>query len=84
MANYVNKSNIYSVIIKNGYEFFKLEILEYCDKKEIHIREQYYIDILKPKYNILKFVGSSLGFKHSEATINTMRINKTKEKKSFF
>ena len=31
-------------------------------------REQYYLDCLKPEYNILKIAGSSLGFKHSEET----------------
>jgi group I intron endonuclease len=35
-------------------------------------REQYYIDLLKQKYNILKTAGSSLGFKHSEETWNKM------------
>jgi group I intron endonuclease len=29
-------------------------------------REQYYIDLLKPEYNILKVAGSSLGHKHTE------------------
>lgn len=32
-------------------------------------REQYYLDLLKPKYNILTIAGSSLGYKHTEATI---------------
>jgi group I intron endonuclease len=32
------------------------------------LREQYYIDILKPEYNILKVAGSRLGAKHSEST----------------
>jgi hypothetical protein len=49
--------------------------LEYIDvsnlpkeeaRKLILEREQYYLDLLKPEYNILKVAGSSLGFKHSE------------------
>ena len=32
-------------------------------------REQYYIDLIKPEYNILKIAGSSLGFKHSLKTL---------------
>ena len=47
-------------------------------------REQYYIDVLKPKYNILKLAGSSLGFKHKEETKKLMSINNTKEKHPFF
>jgi len=28
-------------------------------------REQYYIDLLNPEYNILKIAGSRLGVKHT-------------------
>lgn len=31
-------------------------------------REQYYIDLLKPEYNICLIAGSTLGKKHSEST----------------
>ena len=40
---------------------FRLEILEYNEKAKILEREQYYLDILKPTYNICKVAGSSLG-----------------------
>ena len=33
MLNYKNKSKIYSSILKYGLDSFKLEILEYCEKK---------------------------------------------------
>ena len=49
-------------------DILTLEILEYCDSKYVISREQYYIDLLKPKYNILKIAGSNLGYKHSEET----------------
>ena len=55
-------------LLKYGYSNFKFEILEYCKKDEVLLREQYYLDLLKPEYNILKKAGSRLGFKHSEAT----------------
>jgi hypothetical protein len=35
--------------------------------------EQYYLDLLNPKYNILKKAGSLLGFKHSRETIAKMK-----------
>ena len=60
---------IYKALIKYGHSNFTLEILEYCDKSEVISREQYYIDLLKPEYNILPTAGSLLGFKHSEETI---------------
>nr|YP_009722256.1 hypothetical protein [Morchella importuna]QGN66658.1 hypothetical protein [Morchella importuna] len=55
-------------LIKYGYSGFSLEILEFCEKSDLLEREQYYLDLLKPEYNILKIAGSSLGFKHSEDT----------------
>lgn len=36
-------------------------------------REQYYIDTLKPEYNILQLAGSSLGYKHTAESIEKMR-----------
>lgn len=63
-----NKSAIYSALLKYGYCSFKLEILEYCDISTVIEREQYYLDILKPGYNILKIAGSRLGTKQSEKT----------------
>jgi group I intron endonuclease len=58
--------------IKYGYSNFKLIILEYCDTSVIIKREQYYIDELKPDYNINPTAGSLLGFKHSEYTKGIM------------
>ena len=55
-------------LIKYGYSNFSLEILEYCDLVDLTEREQYYLDKLNPKYNILKIAGSSLGHKLTEET----------------
>lgn len=60
---------IYKALLKYGYSNFSLEILEYCDPQNIIKREQYYLDKLNPEYNLLKFAGSSLGFKHSAETL---------------
>jgi group I intron endonuclease len=59
-------SIIYSALLKHGYLNFSLDILEYCEPDVLISREQYYIDIFNPKYNILKIAGSKLGYKHSE------------------
>lgn len=73
---------IYKALLVYGYSSFKLEILEYCEP-EINIeREQYYLDLLKPEYNILKTAGSSLGHKHSEETkekIKAAALNRSEE-----
>jgi group I intron endonuclease len=67
------KSSIYPGLLKYGYSNFSLEILEYCDKSETISREQYYLDLLNPDYNILKIAGSSLGYKHSPETKAKMK-----------
>ncbi|RPB06406.1 GIY-YIG-domain-containing protein [Morchella conica CCBAS932] len=48
-------------LLKNGYSNFKLENLEYCDPDKAIAREQYYLDFLKPDYNVLHTAGSRLG-----------------------
>ena len=63
-----SKSRIYSAILKHGYSNFQLEILEYCRKENAITREQYFIDLLKPEYNLNPTAGSRLGSIHSEET----------------
>ena len=53
---------------KYGEESFIFEILERPSVKELVEREQYWIDVLVPAYNIRKVAESNLGLKHSEAT----------------
>jgi hypothetical protein len=69
---------IYKSLLKYGYSNFKLEILEYCNKENVIIREQYYIDLLKPEYNILKFASSSYGYKHSEKSLSKLKLHLNK------
>jgi group I intron endonuclease len=49
-----NKLPISKALLKYGYAEFRLEMIEYCEPKDVIQREQYYIDLLKPEYNILK------------------------------
>jgi group I intron endonuclease len=56
-----NKSLIYRALLKYGYSNFTIEILEYCTKISTINKEQYYIDLLKPEYNLCLKAGSSLG-----------------------
>jgi group I intron endonuclease len=59
---------IYKALLAHGYSNFTLEILEYCEPEQNIEREQYYLDLFKPEYNILKIAGSSLGHKRSKET----------------
>ena len=60
-------------MLKYGYENFTLEILEYCLKDELLIKENYYFDLFKPEYNILKHAYSLLGYKHTAKSIDKMK-----------
>lgn len=46
---------------KYGKENFHFFILEYCEADKLLEREQYYLDTLKPEYNICKTAGNCLG-----------------------
>jgi group I intron endonuclease len=76
------KSLICTALIKYGYSRFKLEILEYCAPNETIIREQYYLDLISPDYNILAKAGSSFGLVHSEETKIKMSEMWTEKRKS--
>jgi hypothetical protein len=54
-----SKSQINQALLKYAYLGFNLEILEYTTLlEETILREQYYLDLLNPEYNILKTAGS--------------------------
>ena len=61
-----NRMNINKALLKYGYANFSLEILECCEPNKCIEREQSFINLLKPEYNILKIAGSFLSYKHSE------------------
>ncbi len=47
-----SNSSIDRALLKYGFSNFRLEILEYCELKDVLKREQHYLDISKPQYNI--------------------------------
>ena len=65
--------------LKYRYNNFTLDILEYCSKDLLIEREQYYLDLLNPEYNILKHAYSLLGYKHSEENIAKFKLKKISE-----
>jgi group I intron endonuclease len=82
--NKKQSSLIYRSILKYGYSNFSLDILEYCESSLCISREQYYLDLLKPEYNILKIANSRLGSKQSEATKIKISISKKGKKNPFY
>ena len=49
-------SRINSALLKFGPDKFSLHIMEHCCPDKLSEREQYYIDNMKPQYNIRKKV----------------------------
>ena len=82
--NYLNRelasgnSRIYTAILKYNYENFSMEILEYCDINFIIEREQYYMDLLKPEYNIQSIVGRRVQFPGRSITVVNKKDNSIK------
>lgn len=58
---------------KYGIDSFEFIVLEYCKDDELLQKEQYYLDVLKPEYNICKIAGNCAGVKHSTETIEKRR-----------
>jgi group I intron endonuclease len=86
-SSYLNKS-----IKKYGLENFAFLILEYyphiVQKENLKARhldllnlETQYINNLKPEYNILQYGVYSIGYKHSQETINKMKTNYSEARK---
>lgn len=73
---------IYRALLKYGYHKFKLDILEYCVLSILVEREQYYLDKLKPEYNILKTAIYLTGFKHNKTSIELIRASKLGRKRT--
>jgi group I intron endonuclease len=68
-----NPRPIQNALLKYGHINFTLEILEYCPKTKLLEREQFYLDLLVPDYNILKYAYSLLGYKHSEESLEKLK-----------
>src|ERR1700709_2038577 len=70
---------LYKALNKYGVNNFVFLIIQYCDPVEDICLglEQNFLDLYKPKYNILKLAGSSQGFKHSPDTIAKLKIMHT-------
>jgi group I intron endonuclease len=68
--SFLNKNKHHSIILqrawkKYGPDNFYFETIEECLKENLIIREQYYLDQIKPKYNISPCARNCLGIKHS-------------------
>jgi group I intron endonuclease len=79
--------HLQSAWIKYGADSFYFEIIEIVNPSIILEREQFYLDTLKPDYNVCKVAGNTLGVKLSQQQKdNLSKIGKlrTGEKNPFF
>lgn len=53
---------------RRGEEAFAFEVIEACEASYLLVREQAWLDALRPAYNISPTAGNCLGVKHSAAT----------------
>jgi group I intron endonuclease len=87
------KNHLYSInsnillqraILKYGISSFSIQILEYCDKKQLISKEQFYLNLFKSEYNLKPTAGSLLGYKHTPESIEKMSQSRLGEKNHFF
>lgn len=67
----LNKNKHHSIYLqrswnKYGADNFIFSIVEECSKDQCLIREQYYMNYMKPEYNICENAGNTLGYKRSK------------------
>jgi group I intron endonuclease len=65
-----------NTILKNVYNKYKTllwRLVESCEKADLLVREQFYIDTLNPTMNICKKAGSTIGYKHTPETLEKIK-----------
>lgn len=60
----------------HGAGSFKIRVLENCSSSDLIVKEQYYIDLLKPDYNIKPNAYTNLGYKPTKKDIRKGIISK--------
>lgn len=82
------KTLIVRSLLAHGFENFDIFVLEYCTKKNLIFREQFYLDTLGPSLNLAKQAGNTLNVLHTSearAKISLARTGSrhTEEVKAF-
>jgi group I intron endonuclease len=85
----LNNKNHHSILLqrawnKYGKNSFVFEIIENCIPEVCLCREQFYIDTLKPEYNVCMTAGSPLGRKVSDETKRKISLHNAGENNPFY
>ena len=73
--------NLRKAIKKYGIHKFTFNIIVFDSIENILNLEDFYINKLKPDYNILQTALNSLGYKHTEETKKELKLNHSNERK---
>lgn len=73
-----NNPYLQNVVNKYGLDCFNIGILEKCDEKNLLIKEQYYLDNMKPEYNLTLKVERNILSKESRLKQSTTRKKRIK------
>lgn len=67
----------------NHFAFLVQETLNVTEEnnRELLARENHYLSLVKPEYNIAKFAGNTLGVQHTEETKARMKFNYSSERR---
>jgi group I intron endonuclease len=71
--NLHNNKHLQHSYNKYGEKAFEFLLIEKCIKDALPIREQWYIDNLKPTYNICTLVEGRWGLQHVQSTKDKIR-----------
>lgn len=63
---------------KNGSDCFVFRVVLSCEKENLLMYEQAFLDFHEPEYNSAKVAGSQLGFRHSEESRAKMSASRPK------
>jgi group I intron endonuclease len=74
--NYHQNRKLQNSWNKNSEKFFECYILEYCNNDDLEKREQFYIDTLKPEFNITLIVERNILSKESRLLQSETRKRK--------
>lgn len=58
---------------KYGESDFRFDIIEYCEESQLVSREQFWLDEIRPFFNILQVAHSAMGAKHTSESIAKMK-----------
>lgn len=76
-------SHLQSSFNKYQIDNFVFEVLFTCPKSELVRIEQYFINNYNPEYNILKMAGSSIGYKHTQESLDIISKKAKESSKKF-